>query len=552
MIKQEAWRPADGLKLEPSAHSAVTKLDKSAMVVAGPGAGKTELLAQRADFLLRTGSCHYPHRILAIAFKSDAARTLSARARLRSGFDLASRLDSLTFHAFARRIIELFRIVLTGPDALDQGFRVGKKRVGRTQVAFDELVPLALKIIKKEPMVIRSVRMTYGHVFLDEFQDCTDKQYALVFALFADTSIRLTAVGDTKQCIMGWAGALDEVFEKFESDFGAVRIPLFQNYRSKPRIRRVQNAMVKVMEPAAAVDDASIVGNEGTVEVITTATCEDEAVVIAERIAGWIADGVPPDEIAILVPRDVEFFCQPIVEELTRCGVPYRFEQDLQDLSTEPVAELIINFLRVLGATPAPDAYSALMFALSSSDETGDGVTGWHRFIEDARLRVESAPVKRRATVIRQVVGGLVTRLGPAHLAAMSAEYGDTARVDELVTEVCDHLERLFDETGDLSGTLRRFAAEGTVRIMSIHKCKGMEFDAVVMPCTEVETWWGKAKENQSSFFVGVSRAKDHLLVTHAARRTKPDGFPRQWDLARLPQRKFLDYVKIAVTGTGT
>ncbi|MDH1997445.1 UvrD-helicase domain-containing protein [Aeromonas caviae] len=81
-------------------------------LTAGPGAGKTEMLAQRADFLLRTGTCCYPKRILAISFKVDASRNLKERVQKRCGGDLASRLDSYTFHAFAKRIIDRFRPVL--------------------------------------------------------------------------------------------------------------------------------------------------------------------------------------------------------------------------------------------------------------------------------------------------------------------------------------------------------------------------------------------------------------------------------------------------------
>ena len=56
MISPDDWRPIDGLTLEPGAFKAVTA-SKNMVVSAGPGAGKTELLAQRADFLFRTGRC---------------------------------------------------------------------------------------------------------------------------------------------------------------------------------------------------------------------------------------------------------------------------------------------------------------------------------------------------------------------------------------------------------------------------------------------------------------------------------------------------------------
>src|SRR3546814_4470384 len=100
MIDPADWTPAAEYILEPNAVSAVTETERNVLAVAGPGAGKTELLAQRADFLLRTTVCPYPRRILAISFKTDAAENLRKRVTERCGADLARRLDSHTFHAF--------------------------------------------------------------------------------------------------------------------------------------------------------------------------------------------------------------------------------------------------------------------------------------------------------------------------------------------------------------------------------------------------------------------------------------------------------------------
>lgn len=106
MISVAEWKPADNLTLEPNAQKAATEQIHSLALTAGPGAGKTEMLAQRADFLLRSGTCTYPKRILAISFKVDASQNLRERVKKRCGYDLASRFDSYTFHAFAKRIID--------------------------------------------------------------------------------------------------------------------------------------------------------------------------------------------------------------------------------------------------------------------------------------------------------------------------------------------------------------------------------------------------------------------------------------------------------------
>lgn len=164
MIRVESWQPADGLVLEPNAYRAAKEREYSLALTAGPGAGKTEMLAQRADFLLRTGSCRYPKRILAISFKVDASSNLKERIKRRCGAELSSRFDSYTFHAFAKRIIDRFRPILTGDEALEPGFTIGPKILHK-QIDFTDLVPLAIKILKESPVARNALRQTYTDVF---------------------------------------------------------------------------------------------------------------------------------------------------------------------------------------------------------------------------------------------------------------------------------------------------------------------------------------------------------------------------------------------------
>jgi superfamily I DNA/RNA helicase len=80
----------------------------STCVVAGPGAGKTEYLAQRAVYLLETGICRAPYRILAISFKRDAALNLASRVRKRCPPELANRFISITFDTFTKGLVDRF------------------------------------------------------------------------------------------------------------------------------------------------------------------------------------------------------------------------------------------------------------------------------------------------------------------------------------------------------------------------------------------------------------------------------------------------------------
>lgn len=101
------WQPIGIEALEKNA-LAVVRSTNNRSVIAGPGSGKTELLAQRASYLLQCGVSRPPRRILAISFKRDAARNLAARVRSRCHPIQAYRFDSLTFDAFAKGLVDHF------------------------------------------------------------------------------------------------------------------------------------------------------------------------------------------------------------------------------------------------------------------------------------------------------------------------------------------------------------------------------------------------------------------------------------------------------------
>ena len=110
-VSPQAWRPIDIDELEPNAWEALRR-PGSSLVVAGPGAGKTEFLAQRAAYLLQTGFCPAPYRILAISFKVDAAENLARRVKSRCTESESKRFVSLTFDAFTKSIVDRFLAAL--------------------------------------------------------------------------------------------------------------------------------------------------------------------------------------------------------------------------------------------------------------------------------------------------------------------------------------------------------------------------------------------------------------------------------------------------------
>lgn len=106
-MRPSEWRPIGVEDLEPQALE-VVRSTSHCSVIAGPGSGKTELLAQRACYLLQTGLCPSPRRILAISFKKDAAKNLKERVAQRCRRKDALRFDSLTFDAFSKGLLDRF------------------------------------------------------------------------------------------------------------------------------------------------------------------------------------------------------------------------------------------------------------------------------------------------------------------------------------------------------------------------------------------------------------------------------------------------------------
>lgn len=549
MILADQWSPSHGVSLEPNALEATKEIGRTLALTAGPGAGKTELLAQRADFLLRTGTCRYPRRILAISFKVDASQNLKARVRKRCGSELAARLDSHTFHAFAKRIIDRFRLVLKGQDALDPDYVIGPKRIHKRSITLADMIPLAVAVVETSLIARNAIRQTYSHVFLDEFQDCTDVQYQLVKACFWGARATLTAVGDTKQRIMGWAGALEGIFQTYADDFDALSLNLYQNFRSKPRLRRMQNAMVRVMDPSAALDDCHLGGDEGEIEILGFDNDDDEAMHLADALRGWIVDeAIDPSEIAVLVSKQQNLYCQKLRAALEAREVPFREEDVAQDLASEPVACLIIDFLLVATGTRQPAPYRRLLELLVfnygfDAEREYQARSRWDRFVAEVARRIKSGEIDLadKGDLV-SVIDELIGVVGRDAVVALSPDYAQGDRLQQLIGDTVSRVQDLLRDEDD-AAALASFSGDRAVRIMSIHKSKGLEFDTVVVLGVEHETFWGDAEAERAAYFVGVSRAKRRLILTVCEYRERPTEAGR-WTSGRSQHREFLEYAE--------
>lgn len=561
MIPQEDWEAADGLILEPNAYEAV-RSSKNMIVSAGPGAGKTELLAQRADFLLRTGSCRYPQRILAISFKVDAARNLDERVRERSGRIYSARFDSMTFDAFSKMIVDNYRAVLLDEYRLDDNYKIdaslGDNDLCPDRTNYNQLKERAIKILESNSYVLWSLRQVYSHIFIDEFQDTTDIQYRLIRKIFRESNSVVTAVGDEKQKIMVWAGAMEGIVEDFEKDFNANKISLYRNFRSLPRLQRVQQNIARVIESNGDSVVNTINGTSGGIHVLSYASDVEEAEDIAGKIQKWIQSGTSPDEIAVLVRQQSEIITSSLVKELQRMNIVYCDEARIQGLLEEPIAIVAFNFLKLVICQSNSEAYIVLnQFAenVSVSDAMAQKITnGLSELIVSAEKYVNSELFEGSDDDWLFLFEKLWTLFPDSLFHSISDRYQQEGYIRKCKEKI---YKSFFDELRvdeNSSQALNRLSGEGAVKILTIHKSKGLEFEKVILLGVENQLFWSKSfdyaqgtripKEVLQTFFVAVSRAKHELVLTSVQRRNRPQKYTGRWYENRTSYTGLLGFVQ--------
>jgi superfamily I DNA/RNA helicase len=310
----------------------------------------------------------------------------------------------------------------------------------------------------------------------------------------------------------------------------------------------MQNAMVRVMDPGAAVDEAELQGEEGEIEILRFDDDDSEATQLAETIAAWIDnEGISPSEIAVLVSKQQNLYCQKLHAALEAREVPFRIEDNAQDLASEPVASLIVDFLLVVVGHRQAAAYRRLLDLMVFSqglDEEREyqARSRWDNFVRAARRRIADGEIDLADfDDLGSLVAELIAAVGHDAVVAMSPDYARADRLQELVAATVDRVHQLLPGAEDAVSALASFSGDRAVRIMSIHKSKGLEFDSVVVLGVEHQTFWGDADAERSAYFVGISRAKRRLVLTVCAERERPAGAPR-WNTNRTEHEEYLGY----------
>lgn len=124
---------------------------------------------------------------------------------------------------------------------------------------------------------------------------------------------------------------------------------MYRSFRSKPRLLRLQNEIIRKLDPASVMPEEQLAGDEGEVFAWRFEDSREEADYLADLIEGWIkTEQLPPAEIAVLNRNQLDLYADHLMAALEARGIPFRNEQQMQDITVEPVARLIVDYLSCL------------------------------------------------------------------------------------------------------------------------------------------------------------------------------------------------------------
>ena len=184
-----------------------------------------------------------------------------------------------------------------------------------------------------------------------------------------------------------------------------------------------------------------------------------------------------------------------------------------------------------------------LLIPFTEDDAQTKSEQQYHRFMKEQKKSVAiAAAFGVPYTGWWDYVRIFLKKIGLGTLTALSPDYETKSRLVEVVDETKSRIEELLYLEPDLPKALNRFSDDQAVRILTIHKSKGLEFDSVIIMAIENEIFFGDQNENRCAFFVGVSRAKQRLVLTHVDERKIPPNYNKRWSNNRTPQQEYLDY----------
>jgi DNA helicase-2/ATP-dependent DNA helicase PcrA len=400
------------------------------------------------------------------------------------------------------RVISAYQDVKTQANAID----------------FEDVLLSMIAMIGDRPDVADQIRRHYRWFTVDEYQDITPAQERLLNAWLGERD-DVCVVGDASQTIYSFAGADPEALGRFARQWPqATEIRLDRCYRCTPQIVSVANSVIHAGTRAQARAESGV-GRRPVEpvmlrsqrepgpapEVVTCADDVDEAATVATRIGALIAGGTAARDIAILIRTNAA--SEPIEVALAEAGIPYVMKGAERFFDRSEVREAIV---RLRGEANATGARAA------SGPEADD---------PDALFAAND--LVRQTTAVLAGMGW--EPAGPASGGASRERWESLAAVVALAAEVqasgkatLPELVAEFERRAQMSHA----PTPDGVTVATLHAAKGLEWSAVFLvgcaegnlPIVYADTEERVAEERRL-FYVGLTRARDRLVVTWALTR---------------------------------
>ena len=395
------------------------------------------------------------------------------------------------------------------------GYERAKTRAGR--IDFDDLLGETIDLLDSDADAVETVRARKRWISVDEYQDTNPLQQRLLELWLGDRP-DLCVVGDEDQTIYTFAGATSEFLIGFADRYpGARVITLSDNYRSSPQVLELANRFLAAGGRTKRLEATRPPGAPPTIERYQTEAAELAALVA--WIRARLAEGTDASEIAVLLRMNAQL--APIEAGLTRADIPYQ-----------------VRGIRFFDRPEVKGAIDLVRRATTAGKlvATGPALAGEIRAMWAARLGYEA---EEDGGDGGEAAGAGSGGLGLARGVTPATRAGDEARERTAALDtLIDILSRqLASDAGLEAGAYlaeldRRRAAERQgsadgVNLLTYHRAKGLEWDAVALPMLEEGSLPIRQaldddallEEERRLFYVGLTRARDHLAISWAAER---------------------------------